>query len=157
MSTQPPVPEIAGRLPAVWVALGRLGFVGQSFLVATTVAVASLAIAPLALLLSGSGGLAAVAIAATVSLLAAECALVAGKVFRGPAAPMYGLVAGMFVRMSVALAVGVALQRSASADGTMIFYLLAFYGLTLATETVLLVAKIPASQTQTITPRAKVV
>ena len=54
----------------------------------------------------GPAGLVSAGVAAGVSLLAAEFALAVGRLFRGPAAAMYGMVAGMFARMSVALAFG---------------------------------------------------
>ncbi len=94
--------------------------------------------------LVGTGCLVSAGIAAGVSLLAAEFALAIGWLFRGPAAAMYGMVAGMFARMSVALFTGVALQRGVPllADAAMIAYLLVFYLVTLAVEAALLVAKI---------------
>ncbi len=126
---------MAGMVAAVWVLLAPVGY-------ATT----------------GTAGLTAAAVAAGVSLLAAQFALVIGQLFRGPAAPMYGMVAGMFARMSVALAVGVGLQRGVPmlADRTMILYLLVFYLATLAIETALLVAKIrpDAGRSATALPKA---
>jgi hypothetical protein len=112
--------------------------------VAGVVAAVWILLAPLGYATAGTTGLTAAAVAAGVSLLAAQFALVVGQLFRGPAAPMYGMVAGMFARMSVALAVGAGLQRGAPvlADRTMILYLLVFYLATLAIETTLLVAKI---------------
>jgi hypothetical protein len=129
---------------ALWRALGRLGFVAQSGIVIGGVTVFFLLLAPLGYALTGTAGLMAAGVAASVSLLAAQIALIVGQVFRGPAAPMYGMVAGMFARLTVALLVGVALQRGVPvlADAAMIVYLLVFYLATLAIETALLVARI---------------
>jgi hypothetical protein len=135
---------MAGTVTAFWRALGRLGFVAQSGIVAGVVAAIWLLLAPLGYALTGTTGLVAAAVAAAVSLLAAEFALSIGQLFRGPAAPMYGMVAGMFARMSVALLAGIAIQRGvpALADAAMILYLLVFYLATLAIETALLLAKV---------------
>ena len=72
---------------------------------------------------------------------------------------MYGMVAGMFARMSVGLLVVVALQRGvpALADAAMILYLLVFYLATLAIETALLVAKIQPDSVRTIAALPKAV
>jgi len=50
---------------------------------------------------------------------------------------MYGMVAGMLIRMSVVLAVAVTLKRGVPelAGGALIFFLLGFYLLALAIET----------------------
>jgi hypothetical protein len=143
---QPTAPSqaISRRATTLWLALGRLGFIAESGILATVVAAVWLLLAPLGYAQAGTAGLVAAAVAAGVSLAAAQIALTIGHLFRGPAAPMYGMVAGMFARMSVALLVGVTLQRGmpALADAAMILYLLVFYLVTLFVETVMLVAKI---------------
>ena len=126
------------------VALGRLGLVGQTGVVLGGIFAAALLIAPWSYGFGGIAGLRSVGVAAGVSLLAAELALLVGGLFRGPAAAMYGMVSGMTVRMAVALLLGVALQLGATdrADRAMIFYLLVFYMVTLAIETGLLLARV---------------
>ena len=144
MSSKPLPQPMADAMMAVWCALGRLGFVAQSGAVAGMVAATWLVLAPLGYALKGANGLVAAGVAAGVSLFAAQMALTIGQLFRGPAAAMYGMVAGMFARLSVALLLGVALQRGvpALADAAMILYLLVFYLATLAIETALLLARI---------------
>ena len=140
-----PLPEpTARRLTAFCHALGRQGFVVESGIVAGVVVGVWLLLAPIGYASAGTAGLISAAVAAGVSLLAAEFALAVSRLFRGPAAAMYGMVAGMLARMSVALAVAVALQRGVPwlASTAMIVDLLVFYLVTLAIETALLVAKI---------------
>jgi hypothetical protein len=150
---------MAGAITALWHALGRLGFVAQSGIVAGAVAAIWLLIAPLGYWLNGTTGLVAAGVAAGVSLLAAQFALTIGQLFRGPSAAMYGIVAGMFARMSVALLLGVALQRGvpALANAAMILYLLVFYLATLTIETALLLAKIPPDSVRSGTELPKAV
>jgi hypothetical protein len=144
MSSKPHPRFFTGAVTPLWHALGRLGFVAQSGVVAGLVAAMWLLLAPLSYALTGMPGLLAAGVAAGVSLLAAQFALAISQLFHGPAAAMSGMVAGMFARMSVALLLGVALQRGVPvlADAAMILYLLVFYLATLALETALLVARI---------------
>ncbi len=127
-----------------WSRLGKLGLAAQCGIVAGLVAVVWLLIAPWSYGFGGNSGLFAVCVAAGVSLFAAELALLIGWMFSGPAAAMYGMVSGMGVRMMFALLVGVSLQLGVHdlAKGEMILYLLVFYMTTLATETVLLLARV---------------
>jgi hypothetical protein len=144
MSSKPLPQPMSGAVTGLWRTLGRLGFVAQSGVLASVVAAVWLLLAPLGYALTGAAGLVAAGVAAGVSLLAAQFALTLEQVFRGPAAAMYGMVAGMFARMSVALLLGVTLHRGvpALADAGMIFYLLVFYLATLAIETALVLARI---------------
>ncbi len=124
--------------------MARLGLVAQSGIVAGAVAAAWLVIAPCSYGFGGAAGVLAECVAAGVSLLAAQLALVIGCLFQGRAAAMYGMVSGMTVRMAVCLMLGVSLQLGMRelANGAMILYLLIFYMVTLATETGLLLARV---------------
>jgi hypothetical protein len=127
--------------------LARLGFPAQAGLVAGVVVVACLAVAPVAYAISGSAGVIAAAVAALVCLIGALFALIAMLPFGGPSAAMYSLTVGMLARTIVPLVCGVVLHLRVPflAGAGMIFYLLVFYMIALATETVLTVAKIPPS------------
>jgi hypothetical protein len=158
MSSKPLPQPIAGRVTVFWHALGRQGFVVESGIIAGVVAAVWLLLGLVGYALAGTECLVSAGVAAGVSFLAAEFALAIGRLFRGPAAAMYGMVAGMFARMSVALAFAVVLQRGLPllADTAMIAYLLVFYLVTLAVETALLVAKIrpESSRPSTAMPKA---
>jgi hypothetical protein len=132
------------RISAVLARLGRLGPLAEMTLVAGAILALALLLTPLAWLLNGPAGLAALAIAAAGSLVAALLALIAGWLFRGPQAPMYGTLAGMLVRMSVALAVVVLVKqgRPDLAGVALVFYLLVFYVVALTIETAMLIGKI---------------
>jgi hypothetical protein len=125
--------------------LHRLGWFAQAGLVAGVVLVAWFVLAPLAFAISGYAGMIAAAVGGLVCLAGAELALALASLFRGPAAAMYALAVGMLARTIVPMLLGVALHLSVPrlAAAGMIFYLLIFYVVALATETVLLVAKIP--------------
>jgi hypothetical protein len=127
-----------------WQRVGRLGLAAQSGIVAGVVASVWVVIAPWSYGFGGTTGLLAVSAAAGVSLFAAELALVIGWAFDGPTAAVYGMISGMAVRMVLALLVGVTLQLKVRdlANGAMIVYLLVFYMITLAAETVLLLARV---------------
>src|SRR6185369_3805902 len=123
---------------AVWNKLGRLGLPTRAALVFGCALVLWLLLAPLAYTISGPMGLAAAAVGAGLCVFGAELALAIAACFRGPAAAMYGMMLGMLVRMTIPLILGVTLQLKSSvlAEAGMVFYLLAFYMVTLAVETV---------------------
>ena len=159
MSIHPLSQPKADPWKALWRALGRLGFVAQSGVVAAVVAAVWLLVAPVGYMLAGTAGLMEAAVAAGISLVAAQFALTIGQLFRGSAAAMCGMVTGMFARMSVGLLVVVAAQQGvpALADATIVLYLLVFYLATLAIETALLVAKIQPDSVRTIAALPKAV
>ncbi len=127
--------------------LARLGILAQAGLVAGVVVVAWLPVAPVAYAISGSTGVIAAAVAAGVCLVGAEFALIATLPFAGTSAAMYSLTVGMLARTLIPLVSGVVLHLRVPllAGAGMIFYLLVFYMIALATETVLMIAKIPPS------------
>jgi hypothetical protein len=127
--------------------LSRLGILAQAGLVAGVVVVAWLPIAAVAYAISGSAGVIAAAVAAGVCLIGAEFALIAMLPFGGPSAAMQFLAVGMLARTLIPLVAGVVLHLTVPflAAAGMIFYLLVFYMIALATETVLTLAKIPPS------------
>jgi len=117
------------------------------------VAVIWLGVAPVAYGLNGGVGMATAGLAAAAALVASQFALAASRMFRGPQAPMFGMLAGMVIRMTIALAALMLLRVNAApmAGAALVLYLLLFYLATLATETVLLVAGIqpPAAARKT--------
>jgi hypothetical protein len=84
-------------------------------------------------------GLVAAAAAAAICLAGALSALVASHLLRGPKRVWYGLLLGMFLRTGIPLGAGVfiALRRGTLAENGFLFYLLVFYPVVLALETVL--------------------
>ena len=101
------------------------------------IATSYLALAPLAYALGGGTGLLASAIAAVVCLLAGAGALVVGNLFPGPQSVAIGALAGMLVRMAAPLlfVVIVYSQGGPLVEAGLVFYLLAYYLITLAAET----------------------
>ncbi|REK19071.1 MAG: hypothetical protein DWQ37_02610 [Planctomycetota bacterium] len=128
-----------------WSRLARLGVAGQAALVSLVIAGLALITAPIAQAVSGTIGLAAVGVAGGACWVGALAALLFVSLFPTPQTALYGLAGGMFFRTTLPMVVGVVLHFKvpALADAGMIFYLLVFYMATLATETLLLVAKIP--------------
>lgn len=129
--------------------LSRLGMRAQAGLVAGVLCVAWLPVAPVAYAISGSAGVIAATVAGGVCLVGAEFALIATLPFSGPSAAMVSLAVGMLARTLIPLSAGVVLHASVPflAGAGMIIYLLIFYMIALATETVLTVAKIPPATT----------
>lgn len=127
--------------------LSRLGILGQAGMLAGVVVAAWLPVAPLAYAISGSAGMIAAAVAAGLCLVGAVVALVATLPFRAASGAMYTLAIGMLARTFIPLAAGVVLHARVPllAGAGVIEYLLIFYLIALATETVLTVAKIPPS------------
>ena len=98
-----------------------------------------LLLAPLAYMLNGSEGLVAAAVAAGICVFGSFGALVAMQVLKGPAMFVGGVVLGMFLRMAVPLVfcLIVYLQPSLLTRAGMVFYVLAFYMVTLLVDAIL--------------------
>lgn len=124
-----------------------MGLAARVCLQSGILAIAWAAAAPLAYQLRGIQGLAAAGVAAGICWLGAVGAAPIAALFHGPSAVMVGIGLSMLARTVLPLIVGVTLHAMvpALAEGGMIYYLLAFYLLTLATETVVSVAQIPRS------------
>ena len=135
------------RSTIIWNKLGRLGHPAQAGLVCAVVAFVWLLVAPVAYLVSGTAGPWAAAAAASVCLFGAGLALAIAALFRGPVAAMHGMVLGMLARMLFPLLLGVALHLKVPSlsEAGMVYYLLIFYMPTLAAETMLLLARVPAN------------
>ncbi len=128
-----------------------MGLAARCCLLTIALVLACIAATPLAFALRGTNGLLAVGVAAGVCWFGAVITLPIAALFRGPSAMMYGLALSMLGRTMLPLVLGVALHFASPmlADAGMIYYLLVFYLLTLAVETVLAVASVahdPTSQ-----------
>ena len=130
--------------------LAGLGHVAESGLVVGAILALAVVLAPLAWLLGGPAGTLALAVAAGTSLLAALFAVLVARLFHGPKAPMYGMLAGTVARMSVALVAVMIVKRGAAelAGAALVFYLLAFYLEALAIETAVLIARVQPDRLQ---------
>jgi hypothetical protein len=131
----------------IWDRLGRMGLAARCCLLSGMALIAWTISAPLAYSTRGSTGLIAAAVAAGVCWFGAVVTLPVASLLRGPTAMMYGVALTMLARTMLPLMLGVALHFSlpSLAKGGMIYYLLAFYLIMLAVETVLSVARIPHS------------
>ena len=96
-------------------------------------------VGPVAVCIGGGMALAAAVVAAVFCLTGATIALLASHVLRGSKHALAALLAGMAARMGVPLAFGLAihLQGGPLAEAGLLYYLLAFYPITLAAETAL--------------------
>ncbi|MFP6614176.1 MAG: hypothetical protein VB835_17840 [Pirellulales bacterium] len=96
-------------------------------------------VAPVAWLISGRVGLLAAAVAAGLCVVAALVALLVNFFFHGPALALHSMVAGMMLRMGIPLAVGMVLHQKVELLAThgMLYYMVVFYFISLATEVVL--------------------
>jgi hypothetical protein len=132
------------RNTIVWNKLERLSLPARLLLLLTIVLVAYACLAPIAYSISGAAGLIAAAAAAGVCALGAALGMPVASLFRTPQTAMYGVAVSMLTRTALPLALGVALQMNVAwlAEAGFIYYLLAFYAVTLATETILTVAQI---------------
>ena len=101
-----------------------------------------------AMFLGGGRALAAAVVAAVFCLVGATIALMASHLLRGPKNALAALLAGMAARMGVPLAFGLAihLQGGPLAKAGLLYYLLIFYPITLATETALSLPSTTASR-----------
>ena len=132
--------------------IGRLGALGRTAVLTASVTLLGFLLAPLAFRLSGWDGLAAVAVAAGLCWLGGELALLIGGLLVGPAAAMHAMVLGMLARMAVPLLGGAVLHLSSPllSSAGMVFYLLAFYMLTLVVEAALTLGQVAtAAETHT--------
>ncbi|MEX0676291.1 MAG: hypothetical protein WD063_04410 [Pirellulales bacterium] len=131
--------------------LSRLGILAQAGLVAGVLFIVWLPVASVAYAISGNAGTIASAVAAALCLVGAEFALIATLPFSRPSAAMYSLAVGMLARTLIPLASGVVVHLTVPvlAGAGMVFYLLFFYMTALATETVLMLAKVPPSAAST--------
>jgi len=127
-----------------WNKLASLGPCGQAALVTGALVVAWLALAPLAGATQGSSGLAAAAVGAGVCWLGATFALLIGALVRGQGAVLQRMVLGMMARAMFPLMLGAMLHMRVQwlAAAGMIYYLLVFYMVGLAVETLLLLAQV---------------
>jgi hypothetical protein len=127
--------------------LADLTPIAQCGLIAGALFVAWLAASVVAYAIIGIAGPLAAAVAAGLCLVGALVGLALANLFHGPSAVVYSLVVGMLARTLVPLAGGIVLARGVPwlAECGLIYYLLVFYIIALATETVLLVAKVPSS------------
>lgn len=107
-------------------AMWLLGIVGLLYLI----------LAPLAYYLNGREGLLAAAVAAGICLFGSLGALAAMQPLKGPAMMFSGVVIGMFLRMAVPLifCLIVYLQPSLLTRAGMVFYVIAFYMVTLTAD-----------------------
>ena len=96
-------------------------------------------VAPVAWFYGEVGGLLAAAAAAALCLVGAEIALAVSHLFRSPEHLPYRVLFGMAARMGIPLSVGliIHLQGGVLAKAGLLYYLLVFYPITLAVETVL--------------------
>lgn len=138
-----------GEKSMVWCRLASLRLSGRIVALAAIALAICLFSLPLAYAVSGVPGLVAACTAALVCLVGGEAGLLIANCFRGPAAGMNGALAAMMVRMAIPLVAGVALHLASPmlAAAGMIFYLIGFYMVDLAAETVLLVASLGDSAT----------
>jgi hypothetical protein len=134
------------RNTIAWSKLGRLGLAGHAGVVSGVVLAVWVMLAPVAYEISGVRGPLAAAVGAAVCLFGAELALAITSLFRATAVGMVALALGMLARMLLPLLLGAMLhlQMPSLAEAGMIYYVLIFYLATLATETTLSLARIPA-------------
>jgi len=112
------------------------GLAAQAMWLFGSVAALYVLLAPLAYALHGTEALVAAAVAAGICVFGSFGALVAMQVLKGPAMLIGGVVLGMFLRMAVPLVFCwiVYLQPSLLTRAGMVFYVLAFYMVTLTVD-----------------------
>jgi hypothetical protein len=122
----------------------------QSIAVRATVLVVAvllvfMVVGPFAILFGGLVGLIAAIVAAAVCLAGALLALIIRGFLTGPESALAALVLGMATRMGLPLASGLAIHLHGGplAEAGFLYYLVVFYPITLAVETLL---SLPASQ-----------
>ncbi len=125
-------------------ATGRLarmrkwGLLPRIAILATATLVIGGVTAPIGWYLSDMRGLAAVGTAGGVCLAGAVAALVVSHLLRAPAVALYGMLFGMMFRLGIPLAFAVSVRLSGVlADAGVLYYLVAFYPVTLGVETAL--------------------
>ena len=130
--------------------LKSLGFVRSALMLLACVSVVALALIPVALRNTGSGGLAGLAVAGAICLaagLAAEgFSTLLASIGQTLAAPMVGMGIRMLPPLFLCLAL-VASGQSGREHLPFVFYLLAFYFTTLVMESWLAVKRVADSRT----------
>ena len=119
-----------------------------ALLVTAVVLTVALCIAPFASGRAGSAGLGGLTIAAAICLATAWISEMVAALIAGQASPLAMMALGMVIRMvpPLAICVGLAARGASGRDHlAFIFYLLAFYLVTLAMETWSTVARVAAS------------
>jgi hypothetical protein len=126
----------------MWARLGQLSSTARGLWLAACLVIAWVAVSPVAWLTAGFPGLAAAAGAAALCLGAAELALLVIEWVKGRQLGPFGPLVGMPIRMGLPLAAGVVvhLYMPVLAEAGWLCYLVIFYLLSLAVETILLVA-----------------
>jgi hypothetical protein len=134
-----------------------LGFVRSALMLLACISVVALALIPIAWRGAGTGGLAGLAVAAGICLVAGLAAEAISTFLAHSGVPLAGAMVGMGVRMLPPLMLCVALAASGQSGRQhlpFICYLLAFYFATLVMETWLAVKRIShASPAPTQTTR----
>lgn len=84
-------------------------------------------------------GLAAAGLAAVVCWAGASLTMIVASSLRGPQGALYGVVLGMLYRLGLSLGIAILVSRQFAEleKAGFVYYLLAFYPLTLAAETLL--------------------
>lgn len=131
-----------GQTSMGWDRLIELHLPGRLLALLAIAVGAWLLVLPAAYGLSGAAGVLAASVAALVCLASGVAAMLAASCARGPYAAMNGALIAMLVRMAGPLMMGVALHLGwpALAAAGLIFYVLFFYMIDLAVETVLQIA-----------------
>jgi hypothetical protein len=131
--------------------VARWGVVSRTAALFAAVAVAYLAVAPVAWAISNAIGLLASAVAAGLCLAGATLALMVTYILRGPHLALQNLLLGMLLRMGVPLMLGLVLHTQVDllAAGGMLYYLVGFYFVTLTIETVLTLPGLLPAEPQT--------
>jgi hypothetical protein len=96
-------------------------------------------VGPVAFQLGGFPGILAAALAATLCFLGAAVSLMTSHLLRGPQQAIAALLVGMALRMGIPLLLGLAvhLHGGPLAQVGLLYYVLVFYPVTLAIETLL--------------------
>lgn len=119
--------------------LQRLGLAARAAILVSVVALTYAVAGPVGWHVSGAMGLWASGVAAGVCLLGATLALVVSYRLRDPQRALTGMLLGMLLRMGIPLgfAAGMFLFGGVLAEAGVFYYLVAFYLVTLAAETLL--------------------
>lgn len=120
----------------------------QAFALALVAGVFVAVLCPIGWRIAGPCGCQAAAIAGGLCFLGAASALIVTRLFAripGPQAFMIGFGLSMLLRLGIPLGIGIPLHLSGGslAEGGILYYLLVFYPITLAGETVLALPRLP--------------
>jgi hypothetical protein len=135
----------------MWRKLARLRLSRRILLLSSAVALAWLLLTPVTVLQTGAFGMTAATLAAALCLTGAIAALIFADRFRRPEQAILVLGISIIFRTAIPLAIGavVFLQSPLLAEAGWMYYLLVFYLVTLACETVLLVAGLQGADSAT--------